>query len=263
VTDQPNDQGQFVPLQQKVESNLSKDPNRAYTGDAGYHNLEDLEHLENNKVDALIADPAPDDRSTQVKPTSADLILSEKRKIERTDFVYHIQGDYYECPNGDHLTKVKNKGKSNVYRAGKCTTCPLAIYCLASKKNYKQIHRSKREIYAERMAVKLQTNLARQRMHERRVSVEPVFGNLKENLGFRRFSLSGLNQVKSEFTLMAIAHNLNILFKKIDKERLAAAISRSYEHIAFSKNILVKLYCDFTTIIKLFNLSAPYKRQIT
>jgi len=39
VTDQPNDQGQFVPLQQKVESNLSPDRERAYTSDAGYHNL--------------------------------------------------------------------------------------------------------------------------------------------------------------------------------------------------------------------------------
>jgi len=253
VTDQPNDQGQFVPLQQKVESNLSPDRERAYTSDAGYHNLEDLEHLEQHKVDALIADPAPNNRSTELKPTSADTILSEKRKVERTDFVYHYQGDYYECPNGDHLIKVKNKGKSNIYRASKCTTCLLAIYCLASKKNYKQIHRSKREIYAERMAVKLKTKTAKQRMHERRVSVEPVFGNLKENLGFRRFSLCGLKQVKGEFTLMAIAHNLNILFKMIDKDRLAAVVTRSYkgidQHIALSKNILIKYYVNFTNLL--------------
>ena len=97
VTDQPNDQGQFVPLQQKVESNLSPDPERAYTGDAGYHNLDDLEHLEQNKIDALIADPAPSDRSTELIPTSPDMILNEKRKVERKDFVYHEQGDYYEC----------------------------------------------------------------------------------------------------------------------------------------------------------------------
>jgi transposase len=263
ITDQPNDQGQFVPLQQKVESNLSPDRNRAYTGDAGYHNLEDLEHLEQNNVDALIADPAPNDRSTQVKPTSPDTILSEKRKLERTDFVYHSKGDYYECPNGDHLIKIKNKGKSNVYRASKCTTCLLAIYCLASKKNYKQIHRSKRESYAERMAVKLQTGLAKQRMHERRVSVEPVFGNLKENLGFRRFSLCGLKQVKGEFTMMAIAHNLNILFKMIDKDRLAAVVTRSYEsidqHIALSKNILAKLYTNFTNLFKISYPSPSYQ----
>lgn len=263
VTDQPNDQGQFVPLQKQVESNLKPDPKRAYTGDAGYHNTNDLEHLEQNNIDALIADPAPQDRSTRLNPTSADTILSEKRKVERTDFVYHSHGDYYECPTGDHLVKVKDKGKSIVYRANKCSTCPLAIYCLASKKNYKQIHRSKREVYAERMALKLQSRLAKQRMHERWVSVEPVFGNLKQNLGFRRFSLCGINQVKGEFMLMAIAHNLNILFKIIDNKRLAAVINRSCsrinQHIALSKNFLVKLYVNFTNLFKMSFLSSIYQ----
>lgn len=265
VTDQPNDQGQFVPLQQKVESNLSPDPERAYTSDAGYYNADDLEHFEQNNIDALIADPAPQDRSTQLKPTSPDTILSEKRRVERKDFVYHTHGDYYDCPAGDQLIKVKDKGKSIVYRASKCSACPLVFYCLASKKNYKQIHRSKREVYAERMAVKLQTLSAKQRMHERWVSVEPVFGNLKHNLGFRRFSLWGLKQVKGEFTLMAIAHNLNILFKMTGKVRLATAFTRSYagidQHIALSKNFLVKLYANFTDLFKMSYLFSSLQVQ--
>jgi len=264
ITDQPNDQGQFVPLQKQAENNLSPDIKRAYTGDAGYHNSDDLKHLEQNNIDALIADPAPQTRSTKSEPTSADVILSEKRKVERTDFVYHSQGDYYQCPGGDQLRKVKNKGKSIIYRARKCPDCPLAMYCLASKKNYKQIHRSKREVYAERMAIKLQSLKAKQRMHERRTSVEPVFGNLKENLGFRRFSLCGLKQVKGEFTLMAIAHNLNILCKMIDKDRLTAVMTRSCakidQHIALSKNILVKLVVNFTNLVKIPDLI--YSHQV-
>jgi hypothetical protein len=265
VTDQPNDQGQFVPLQQQVERNLTPDPKRAYTGDAGYHNTDDLKQLEQNNIDALIADPAPQARSTRSAPTSPDTILKEQRKVERTDFVYHSQGAYYECPAGDHLAKVKDKGKKVVYRASKCPACPLAIYCLASKKYYKQIHRSKREIYAEHMAVKLQSPSAKRRMHERWVSVEPVFGNLKQNLGFRRFSLCGLKQVKGEFTLMAIAHNLNILCKMIDKDRLAAVLAGPYtrinKHIALSKNILVKLYANFTNLYKMSNLFLNYQVQ--
>jgi transposase len=263
VTDQPNDQGQFVPIQKQVEVNLTPNSKRSYTGDAGYHNTDDLKHLEQNNIDALIADPAPQNRSTKLKPTSMETILNEKRRIERKDFVYNNQGDYYECPRGDQLSKVKDKGKSIVYRASKCPSCPLANYCLASKKKYKQIHRSKREVYAERMAVKLQSLTAKQRMHERWVSVEPVFGNLKHNLGFRRFSLCGLNQVKGEFTLMAIAHNLNILFKMIDKDRLVTAITKSYfnidQHIALSKNILVKLYLNFTNIFKMSYLFSLHK----
>jgi hypothetical protein len=254
VTDQPNDQGQFTELQQKAEEPLNPDPGRAYTADAGYHNGEDLQHLEQNNIDALIADPAPQNRSIKPKPTSAETILTEKRKIERSDFVYNKQGDYYQCPGSDQLIKVKDKGKSVVYRAHKCPACPLAHYCLASKKNYKQIQRSKHEAYAERMAIKLQSMTARQRMHERWVSNEPVFGNLKHNLGFRRFSLCGLSQVNGEFTLMAIAHNLNILFKRSSKHPVLAGITKSYsrfdQHIAMSKNILVKVYINFTNLIK-------------
>jgi transposase len=254
VTDQPNDQGQFAGLQQQVEETLNPDPKRAYTADAGYHNSEELQRIEQNNIDALIADPAPQNRSIKSEPTSAETILSEKRKIERSDFTYNKQDDYYLCPAADQLTKVKDKGKSLVYRARKCPVCPLARYCLASKKNYKQIQRSKREAYAERMAVKLQSITAKQRMYERWVSNEPVFGNLKHNLGFRRFALYGLKQVNGEFTLMAIAHNINILFKRISKHPVSVAIIKSYsdlgQHITMSKNILVKFYINFTNLIK-------------
>ena len=266
VTDQPNDQGQFVPLQKQAENNLGPDKKRAYTADAGYHNGKDLEQLEQDNIDALIADPAPQSRSIRSEPTSADVILSEKRKIERTDFVYHQQGDYYECPAGDRLVKVKNKGKSTIYRARMCQSCPLAIYCLASKKNYKQIHRSKREACAERMSVKLQSFEAKQRMYERKVSSEPVFGNIKENLGFRRFSLCGINPVRGEFILMAIANNINIMSKWIEKDRLTAAMAKAYaqidQHIALSKNILSKLLVLFNNLLKKSDLVLAYQGNI-
>ena len=35
---------------------------------------------------------------------------------------------------------------------------------------------------------------------------------MKSNLGFRRFSLHSLAQVRGEFTLMCIGHNLNKLY---------------------------------------------------
>jgi transposase len=266
VTNQANDQGQFIPLQKQAENNLSPDKKRAYTADAGYHNSKDLEQLEQNNVDVLIADPDPQSRSTRSEPTSADVIITEKRKIERTDFVYHQEGNYYECPGGDRLVKVKNKGKSTIYRARKCHSCPLAIYCLGSKKNYKQIHRSKREASVERMSVKLQSLMAKRRMYERRASSEPVFGNLKENLGFRRFSLCGIKPVKGEFTLMSIAHNINILYKRIEKRRLTAAVAKSCakidQHIALSKNILSKPVVIFYDLLKKSDRVFAYQENV-
>ncbi|WP_370580448.1 transposase [Mucilaginibacter sp. FT3.2] len=38
--------------------------------------------------------------------------------------------------------------------------------------------------------------------------VEPVFGNIKQNHGFRRFMLRGEKKVEIEWRLLAIAQNL-------------------------------------------------------
>ena len=43
---------------------------------------------------------------------------------------------------------------------------------------------------------------------KRKTTVEPVFGNLKANLGFRRFSMRGLDATKSEWRLICTVHNL-------------------------------------------------------
>ena len=42
--------------------------------------------------------------------------------------------------------------------------------------------------------------------------VEPVFGQIKEARGFRRFSLRGLEAVQAEWLLVAAVHNLGKLF---------------------------------------------------
>lgn len=58
------------------------------------------------------------------------------------------------------------------------------------------------------MRQKLLTEEGRRRYNQRKVIVEPVFGNLKQNLGFRAFLLRGLRKVRGEFSLWATAHNL-------------------------------------------------------
>jgi transposase len=254
VINEPNDQGQFMPLYNKTEDTLGSDPDRDYIADAGYHNLDDLEYIGKNNINAVIADPAKQNRSKYSQPTSMAKLLKEKRKIERSDFAYHPEEDYYECPAGDLLIPVRNKSKSTVYRASTCPKCPLAKYCISSKKNIKQIHRSHREAYAEHMANKLQSPGAREFMLMRKISVEPVFGNLKHNLGFRRFSLSGLLNVKGEFTLMAIAHNLNILYKWMHKKRFTtfnyASVGTIKQYIAMSKNFMTTLILNVVNKFK-------------
>lgn len=64
----------------------------------------------------------------------------------------------------------------------------------------------------QRMSRKLRTKAGRRHYARRKVIVEPVFGQIKEARGFRRFSLRGLEQVQAEWQLVAAVHNLGKLF---------------------------------------------------
>lgn len=60
----------------------------------------------------------------------------------------------------------------------------------------------------ERMAAKLRTPSGRQRYAKRRHIVEPLFGQIKQARGFRQFLLRGLSNVKEEWKLVCLTHNL-------------------------------------------------------
>ena len=42
----------------------------------------------------------------------------------------------------------------------------------------------------------------------RKTIVEPVFGQIKEARGFRRFLLRGIAKVRGEWSLISLTHNL-------------------------------------------------------
>jgi transposase len=60
----------------------------------------------------------------------------------------------------------------------------------------------------EKMAWYLKTKEGKARYAKRKSTVEPVFGIIKQVLGFRQFSLRGLDAVRGEWKLVAIAFNL-------------------------------------------------------
>jgi transposase len=60
----------------------------------------------------------------------------------------------------------------------------------------------------ERMRAKLATESGRAVYARRKTIVEPVFGQIKEARGFRRFLLRGLAQIRGEWRLVCLTHNL-------------------------------------------------------
>lgn len=65
----------------------------------------------------------------------------------------------------------------------------------------------------DRMRRKLATKRGAKVYSRRKVIIEPVFGQIKECRGLRRFLLRGLEKVRAEFALYALTHNLLKLFR--------------------------------------------------
>lgn len=65
----------------------------------------------------------------------------------------------------------------------------------------------------ERMERKLRTIRGRCTYSKRKEIVEPVFGQIKEVRGFRRFSLRGMENVSHEWDLVCLTHNILKLFR--------------------------------------------------
>jgi transposase len=66
----------------------------------------------------------------------------------------------------------------------------------------------------QRMARMLRTKKGRERYAKRKGLIEPIFGQLKQVLGFRQFSLRGLASMRGEWRLMATVHNLLKLWRR-------------------------------------------------
>jgi hypothetical protein len=64
-----------------------------------------------------------------------------------------------------------------------------------------------------RMRDKMETDEGREIYRWRKITVEPVIGQIKENLGFRQFCLRGLEGARIEIRIVSIVHNLKKIWK--------------------------------------------------
>ena len=67
--------------------------------------------------------------------------------------------------------------------------------------------------WLKKMKAKMESEVGREKYRLRQQTVEPVFGIIKNVLGFRRFSLRGLAKVEGEWALLALAYNCKRLHR--------------------------------------------------
>lgn len=74
----------------------------------------------------------------------------------------------------------------------------------------------------QRMARKLRTKKGREMYAKRKGMIEPIFGQVKQALGFRQFSMRGLASMRGEWRLMATVHNLLKLWRHESRVEMAS-----------------------------------------
>jgi transposase len=183
---------------------------KSITADSIFGTEENYQLLEGSQINSFMKYPTF--HRDQTKKFKEDIFRKE-------NFRYDPLTDSYMCPNSQQLRYTHNKVEAHkktgfisqlkVYQAEECSGCKMRELCTKSKENnrtilvneqldiYKAI--SNRNLHSEK-GVKLR----RRRGHE----IESCFGDLKHNMGFRRFHLRSLKKVKTEATIIAMAHNL-------------------------------------------------------
>ena len=107
--------------------------------------------------------------------------------------------------------KTKKSGYEqtySVYQAQNCNGCPLRAVCHRSKYDRKIERNHNLERHKQIIRERLNSGQGLKRRKKRTADVEPVFGHIKSNRNFKRFTHKGIEKVELEFGLHALAHNI-------------------------------------------------------
>jgi transposase len=218
VTD-GSDNGQLVPMLDLVKENLGSTA-KENVADGGYFSSSQIGLAESAQYQVL------------TNPPSTDTVMegSEAPPYHTSRFVYDEEDDCVICPHGSRLTFSSKKRRGwnnndfNVYRCRDHKTCPHRDACTRDKRG-RTVEISVHYKAIERQRKKRQDIGARCLLKMRKVIVEPVFAWIKRNMGFDRWTVLGLANVKCQWDLVCSALNLKRLHRYWKTKELTLAMT--------------------------------------
>jgi transposase len=219
ISEERSDMQCLIPLLERMEKGMGGKRHENVIADAGYESEENYKALITRKQVAYIKPQNYEKSKTRKYKTNAYL---------RENMPYDPQTDMYTCPNGDLFIPICTttrksasgfKSEVTVYECQGCGSCPRKKDCTRAKGN-RQIRISKeflalRQASRERITSPHGTELRLNRS----IQAEGVFGNMKQNYGFRRYLRRGKENVFTETLLYAIAYNINKYHQKQLKDK--------------------------------------------
>jgi len=205
-----------------------------YAADAGYHSKANLKALAEAGIEAFIPDNGYRKRDERyagqerhkAKPDPLwDKSGQEKKAKRFTPDDFRFDGKTCICPAGKRLYGHGSDCTINGYRVIKfqgaqrdCLSCPLRAQCLRTPEKTKtrqvaffQGGRTGDKIELERMRARIDNPAGRRMIARRFATVEPVFGNVRHNKRFGRFTLRGRGKVDGQWKLVCMMHNIEKL----------------------------------------------------
>jgi transposase len=177
VVNAGNDAQQLTPMIETVEQNLTAGQVGVYVADAGYWSTENLNHL--------------DDKTVLIKPRATP---GENKNPKR---------------NSSEHVKILNQVDAGEITAEKAAeTLGVSTARIQTLLTHHHSGITTPAQAKAQMQQRLATTTGAAAYAKRKTTVEPVFGNLKANLGFRRFSQRGLDAVRAEWQFACTIHNL-------------------------------------------------------
>ena len=163
--------------------------------------------------------------------------------IDRDEFKYNKEEDHYSCPGGKTLSyRYTTKEGAYIYAASKrdCSSCLLEPECSSGKQPRRVQHTMYREEY-ERLAKRLKTPFGKKIQKLRKIGVERLFAEAKENHGLRKYMTRGLTKAMKRSLMIATVQNLKRLIKN-EKQRSNGTMKQV---IKKSEALLMKFYYNF------------------
>lgn len=179
------------------------------TADAGYGSEENYELLQSKGITAYVKYGMFDKEQSEN--------YRNKQPFSQDKLFYNAQQDFYICPMGQpmqyigEITRKTSTGFIQTYKryqAINCVNCPLNGACHKSDNNRIIDINVNLQAFKQTTAELLNSEEGIKRRRQRCCDVEPVFANIKQNHGFRRFMLRGKEKVSIECGLLAIAQNI-------------------------------------------------------
>jgi transposase len=185
-----HDAHQFVPQVKNIQENVDLRNGAVVVVDCGYSDGENIRFAEDEKIDLYMPN------SSQIQGFGWKEKIRQKDNYEydkkRNELI--IEGERYRF-RGVYERKDGKK---------------VILFYSEKLKKKRQVPFFFKERL--RMKEKMETEKAKEIYQMRKIVVEPVIGDIKENYGFTKFHLRGLEKVKIEVNLVSIAHNLKKIY---------------------------------------------------